>query len=92
MMVRKSVKLAKWFLRHPLARHVARRELNKVFTPDKKEASPMKNKVRGGAFRLTGLILGIVGTVVSVNAIVFSAIGLRQARLCKKCEKGAEFH
>jgi len=51
----------------------------------------MKNKIRGGAFRLTGLILGIVGVTVSVTAIIFSAIGLHQARLCKTCKKGAEF-
>lgn len=91
MMVKTSLKLAKWFLRHPLARHIVRRRVAEVFTSNKKEASPMKNKVRGGAFRLTGLILGIVGAVVSVNAIIFSAIGLHQARLCKKCEKGAKF-
>ena len=33
----------------------------------------MTNKIRGGAFRLTGLILGIVGATVSLTAIVFSA-------------------
>ena len=31
----------------------------------------MTNKIRGGAFRLTGLILGIVGATVSLTAIVF---------------------
>lgn len=31
---------------------------------------------KGGAFRLVGLILGIVGTVVSVTALVFSIMGL----------------
>ena len=51
----------------------------------------MKNKVRGGAFRLTGLILGIIGATVSITAIVFSAVGLHQSHLCKKCEKGAAF-
>ena len=30
----------------------------------------MTNKIRGGAFRLTGLILGIVGATVSLTAIV----------------------
>ncbi len=35
---------------------------------------------KGGAFRLTGLILGIVGTMVSVTAIVFSAVGLLLGR------------
>ena len=38
----------------------------------------MTNKIRGGAFRLTGLILGIVGATVSLTAIVFSTIGLHQ--------------
>lgn len=51
----------------------------------------MKNKIRGGAFRLTGLILGIIGATVSITSIVFSAVGLHQARLCKKCSKGAKF-
>jgi transglycosylase-associated protein len=51
----------------------------------------MTNKIRGGAFRLTGLILGIVGATVSLTAIVFSAIGLHQAHLCKTCKKGEEF-
>ncbi len=31
---------------------------------------------RGGAFRLVGLILGIVGTVISVTALVFSIVGM----------------
>lgn len=51
----------------------------------------MNNKVPGGGFRLTGLILSIVGVTVSVTALTFSAIGLRRSRLCKKCKKGAEF-
>ena len=46
----------------------------------------MTNKIRGGAFRLTGLILGIVGATVSLTAI-----GLHQAHLCKTCKKGEEF-
>lgn len=41
--------------------------------------------VKGFAFRLTGLILGIVGTAVSVTAIVFSSIGFVKSRQCKKC-------
>ena len=49
----------------------------------------MTNKIRGGAFRLTGL--GIVGATVSLTAIVFSTIGLHQAHLCKTCKKGEEF-
>ena len=51
----------------------------------------MTNKIRGGAFRLTGLILGIVGATVSLTAIVFSPTGLHQAPLCKPCKKGEEF-
>ena len=51
----------------------------------------MKNKVRGRAFRLVGLILGIVGASVSVTAIVFAALGMHQARLCKHCTKGEPF-
>ena len=47
----------------------------------------MTNKIRGGAFRLTG----IVGATVSLTAIVFSTIGLHQAHLCKTCKKGEEF-
>lgn len=46
----------------------------------------MKNKVSGSAFRLTGLILGIIGITVSVTSIVFSAVGLHRARLCKHCK------
>ena len=56
-----------------------------------KEGFLMTNKIRGGAFRLTGLILGIVGATVSLTAIVFSTIGLHQAHLCKTCKKGEEF-
>ena len=39
----------------------------------------MKNKVRGSAFRL-------IGVTVSVTSIVFSAVGLHRARLCKHCK------
>ena len=35
---------------------------------------------RGGAFRLTGFILGVVGAIVSVAAIVFSTVGLLLAK------------
>lgn len=56
-------------------------------TDDDKEGFLMTNKIRGGAFRLTGLILGIVGATVSLTAIVFSTIGLHQAHLCKTCKK-----
>ena len=76
-------KVAKFALRHPLLTHSASRLLHKKLRP-KKEASPMKQKVRGHAFRLVGLILGI-------TSIVFAALGLHQARLCKHCEKGENF-
>lgn len=46
----------------------------------------MKNNVRGSAFRLTGLILGIIGVTVSVTSIVFSTVGLHRVRLCKHCK------
>ena len=52
----------------------------------------MKNKVRGAAFRLVGLILGIIAASMGVTSIVFSAIGMHQSHLCKKCDKGAAFH
>ena len=45
----------------------------------------MLKRAKGAAFRLTGLILGIVGAVVSITGIVFSAIGMVQAKRCKKC-------
>lgn len=51
----------------------------------------MKSKIRGGAFRLTGLILGIIATVVGVTSIIFASIGLHQAHLCKNCSKGDVF-
>ncbi len=35
---------------------------------------------RGSAFRIVGLILGIVGAVVSVTSIVFSAVGMLLAK------------
>jgi hypothetical protein len=39
----------------------------------------MLHRARGFAFRLTGLILGIIGAVVSITSIVFSTIGLVKA-------------
>ena len=51
----------------------------------------MKHKIRGGAFRLVGLILGIVATSIGVTAIIFSAIGMHQSHLCKTCNKGEAF-
>lgn len=35
---------------------------------------------KGGAFRLVGFILGVIGTVISITAIVFSGIGLLTAK------------
>lgn len=35
---------------------------------------------KGGAFRLVGMILGIVGTVTSITAIVFSGMGMMLSR------------
>ncbi len=43
----------------------------------------MLRQVKGFAFRLTGLILGVIGLAVSVTAIVFSAIGLHKAAISK---------
>ena len=51
----------------------------------------MTNKIPGGGFRLTGLILGIIATVVGVTSIIFASIGLHQSHLCKTCSKGAAF-
>ena len=47
-------KVAKFALRHPLLTHGAKQLVHKKLRP-KKEASPMKQKVRGHAFRLVGL-------------------------------------
>ena len=41
----------------------------------------MKKKIRGHGFRLTGLILGIVGAAGSGTAIVCAALGAHPARL-----------
>ena len=46
----------------------------------------MAHKATGFAFRVTGLILGIIGASISVVAIVFSAIGLHRSRRCKHCK------
>ena len=51
----------------------------------------MKNKVRGGGLRVTGLILGIIAVTCGALAVIFSGVGLHLARLCKRCKKGAEF-
>ena len=75
-------KVAKFALHHPLLTHEAKRLVHKKLRP-KKEASH--------AFRLVGLILGIIGATVSITSIVFAALGLHQARLCKHCDKGENF-
>lgn len=67
-------KVAKFVLKHPLLTHGARQLVHKKLRPPK-EASPMKQKVRGHAFRLVGLILGIIGATVSITSIVFAALG-----------------
>ena len=64
-------KVAKFALRHPMLTHSASRLLHKKLRP-KKEASPMKQKVRGHAFRLVGLILGIIGALLLRASILFS--------------------
>lgn len=35
---------------------------------------------KGSAFRLVGFVLGTIGTVVSITAIVFSVVGLLLAK------------
>ena len=85
-----TLRLIRSFLRHPILWSMGRKAVGILFRSEK-EASPMKNKIRGGAFRLTGLILGIIGAVVAVTSIIFSAVGLHQAHLCKHCEKGAAY-
>ncbi len=52
----------------------------------------MKVKIRGAVFRIAGLVLGILATAFGTVAIVFSAIGMHQSHLCKKCEKTALLH
>ncbi|MDD4849407.1 MAG: hypothetical protein PHO10_01760 [Gemmiger sp.] len=51
----------------------------------------IQNKIRGRAFRLVGLILGIIAVTVGTTSIIFSAVGMHQARLCKSCRKGADY-
>ena len=76
-------KVAKFALHHPLLTHEAKRLVHKKLRP-KKEASPMKQKVRGRAFRLVGLILGIIGATVSATAIALSAVGMAKVRRASK--------
>lgn len=48
-------------------------------------------QIPGKAFRVTGLILGILGAIVSVTGIVFSAVGMHKARQCKHCKMEGTF-
>ncbi len=51
----------------------------------------LSRQVKGFAFRLTGLILGVVGVAVVITAIVFSAIGLHKAAEYKNFPYEEEF-
>ena len=46
---------------------------------------------QSAGLRVTGLILGIIAVTCGALAVIFSGVGLQQARLCKRCKKGAEF-
>lgn len=48
-------------------------------------------RIEGMAFRVAGLVLGIVGAIVSTNAIIFSAIGMHKARQCRHCKMDGTF-
>ncbi len=49
------------------------------------------NKIPGKGFRLVGLILGIIATTLGVTSVIFAALGMHQAHLCKSCRKGREY-
>ena len=51
----------------------------------------MKNKVRGGGLCVAGLVLGALAVICGVLAVIFSGVGLHQARLCKRCAKGKDY-
>ena len=51
----------------------------------------MKKRVRGGGLGVTGLVLGIIAVTCGVLAVIFSGVGMHQARLCKRCAKGEQF-
>ncbi len=40
---------------------------------------------------VSNYVFSIIGATVSITSIVFAALGLHQARLCKHCEKGENF-
>ena len=47
--------------------------------------------IRGKAFRIAGLVLGILDAVISVTGIVMSAVGMHRARQCKHCKMEGTF-
>ena len=51
----------------------------------------MKNRFRGGGLGVNGLVLGINADNCGVLAVIFSGVGMHQARLCKRCTKGERF-
>ncbi len=44
----------------------------------------MLRRIKGFAFLVSGLVLGIIGTVVSVTAIVLSAVGMGQTHRARR--------
>lgn len=44
----------------------------------------MLQKIKGFAFLVSGLVLGIIGTVVSITAIVLSAVGMGKFQRARK--------
>ena len=46
----------------------------------KTEVTLMNRKLKGFGFLVAGLVLGIVGTVVSVTAVSLSAVGVAKTR------------
>ena len=44
----------------------------------------MKRGLKGFAFLVSGLVLGIIGATVSATAIALSAVGMAQARRATK--------
>ena len=46
--------------------------------------------MKGSAFRVAGLVLGIVAAAAAVVAIALSAVGMSKARQCKQCKLGGK--
>ncbi|MBU3820166.1 MAG: hypothetical protein H9864_07350 [Candidatus Faecalibacterium intestinavium] len=44
----------------------------------------MLQKIKGFAFLVSGLVLGIIGAVVSITAIVLSAVGMGKVHSARK--------